>query len=111
MRVKGGVNLDGLHYLLWYAAAVADYMHQANGWGEATVTSALDGGDAFGARRVANSLHPRGGAIDLRSRDVPAHQQLAFARQLQAQLGSVFQVIHETDHFHIELEMRQLVQS
>jgi hypothetical protein len=88
---------------MWYAAAVADYLHQANGWGEATITSGLDGGDAWGAPRVARSEHPVGTAIDIRSSDMPANLRQAFAAQLQQMLGSFFRVILEADHIHIEL--------
>lgn len=103
MRVKSGVMLDGLDWPMWYAAAVADYLHQANGWGHATITSGLDQADSWGAPRVTNSGHPMGRAIDIRSRDMPQDQRQAYAQALQSMLGGFFRVILEVDHFHVEL--------
>lgn len=88
---------------MWYAAAVADYLHQSQGWGQATITSGLDGGDAFGAPRVTRSGHPVGLALDIRSRDMPDDQRQAFASALQSMLGNFFRVVLEVDHFHVEL--------
>lgn len=103
MRLKSGVRLDGLQWPLWYAAAVADYLHQAQGWGQATITSGLDGGDAFGPARVTTSGHPFGNAIDIRSRDMPAEMRQAYAQGLQSMLGNFFRVVLEVDHFHVEV--------
>lgn len=103
MKIKPGAEINGLHYLLWYAAAVADYLHQAYGFGEATITSALDGADSFGAPRVAFSDHPLGRAFDLRFWNIPAELRASFAAALQNALGGAFRVVLESDHIHVEL--------
>lgn len=103
MKIKSGADVNGLHYLLWYAAAVADYLHQAYGFGEATITSGLDGADSIGAARVTFSDHPLGRAFDLRFWNIPAASRLAFAQALQQTLGGTFRVVLESDHIHVEL--------
>ena len=105
MRIKPGVKLDGLSYMLVWAAAVIDFIHQARGYGEATITSGLDGGDAYGPARVAGTLHPRGLPLDFRIWEIPAQLRQAFAQEVQRNLGNAFQVILEEDHLHVELQM------
>lgn len=107
MKVKSGVELNGVHFLLWYAAALYDAIRQSYSLGEGTITSGRDGGDAFGPARVANSQHPAGLAVDLRSTDLPGGPQGeyadAVARLLQQALGQAFYVLREEDHIHVEL--------
>lgn len=108
MYFKAGVRLERVHYLTIYGMAVADLMQQQLLGAEATVTSVQDGGDSWGAARVAGSLHPGGMAFDLRTRDMDPGTVAAFAQRLQAQLGGYFQVLVEADHIHVELNLRAL---
>lgn len=103
MRVKAGVNLDGVHFMLFFAAAYYDYMRQANGLGEGTITSGKDGGDSYGPARVHSSFHPSGRAVDLRTRDMPVEVANSLALALQEALGSDFRIVLEQDHIHVEL--------
>lgn len=107
MRVKDGVDLDGMHPWVIIAACVYDLLRQSARLGEGTITSGRDAGDDVGAARVSNSLHPLGYAVDLRTNDLPGGsvgataQQLA--RQMQAFLGAGFAVILEEDHLHVQI--------
>lgn len=104
MRVKAGVELDGVQWPLWLAAGIADALKQGMGYGEATITSGRDGGDAWGPARVASSAHPGGGAIDLRTRDMDPHAAQQWAQQLQFAIAPYgFRVLLEADHIHIEI--------
>lgn len=102
VKVKAGVTLNGMHFLLFYAAALYDYLRQANGLGEGTITGGLENADKVGAARVRGTLHPWGKAVDLRISDMPAAVWSDLARVLQQQLGPAFQVILEEDHIHVE---------
>lgn len=106
MRLKTGVRLDGVHFMLWYAAAVWDWMRQSNGFGEGTITGGREPADSVGAARTRGTLHPSGRALDFRTNDLPGGalgvpaQQLAAG--LQNALGADFDVVLEGDHCHVE---------
>jgi len=102
MRIKAGVNLDGVHYLLWYAAAVYDALRQSYGYGEGTVTGGREGADVLGGARVGGE-HGVGIAVDLRTRDLPPMIVEQIRRSMKALLGDGFDVIIETDHLHVDL--------
>lgn len=107
MRVKPGVQLDGVHFMLFYAAAVYDWMRHSYQLGEGTISSGREAADNVGAARV-DLDHPSGIAIDLRSRDIPEYLRVDFGKALQRALGAVFVVVHEVDHYHVELRMQGL---
>jgi len=96
--VKSGVNLNGVHFMLWYAVAVYDYLRLANGLREGTIT----GGRESAPGRVKDTLHPSGRAVDLRTNDIPANVRQPLANELQRSLGDVFDVVLESDHIHVE---------
>ena len=59
-----------------------------------TVTSGGDG------QHSTKSLHYKGRAIDLRTRDFPATPK-TWADRMQRVLGSYYRVLVESDHIHI----------
>lgn len=99
MQVKPGVILEGLHPWLAYAAQVFDYAHRLAGFGEATITGGLESAP----ERVSSTLHPHGMALDFRLWAVPASSRLAFRDLLRYWLGPAFDVVLESNHYHIEL--------
>lgn len=99
MDVKPGVLIEGLHPWLNYAAQVFDYAHQLAGYGEATIT----GGREPAPGRARDTLHPWGGALDFRLWAVPVASRLAFRDLLRYWLGPAFDVVLESNHYHIEL--------
>jgi hypothetical protein len=91
--------------LIW-AAAVADWVRQYLGYGEATLTGGREPADAYGPARVAATLHPGGMAVDFRTNDLPGGPQgyaaQTWATTLARALGDDFQVLLEADHVHVE---------
>lgn len=52
----------------------------------------------------SNSLHYRGYAADLRTRDIPAWQLPHLLDAIQHELGLAWDVVQEKDHFHVEYD-------
>jgi hypothetical protein len=109
MRIKAGVQLDGVHFMLWYAAALADWVRQYLGYGEATLTGGREPADYFGPARVRATLHPGGYALDFRTNDLPGGSLGDAAQQWAGTLAAAlrpagFDVVLERDHVHIEYQ-------
>lgn len=102
MLVKAGVNLSGMHYGLWYAAAIYDAIRQQSGLGQGTITGGIEGADAVGPARIGGQ-HAAGMAVDLRTRDLPEALRPELAEVLQQVLGSSYRVVLESDHIHVQL--------
>jgi len=51
-----------------------------------------------------NSLHYRGYAADLRTRDIPAWQVPHLLDAIQHELGHDWDVLQEVDHLHVEYD-------
>jgi len=100
-----------MHAAMWMARAEARLLHEEMFGEDMTITS--------GMRRQSpggSSLHPKGRAMDIRSRFMNHEQQRKFARRLQAILGEDFDVIVEgpaatnpryrnrVPHIHVEYD-------
>jgi len=96
LKTKSSVNLEGLSWRMFWAALKAEIVLTSYG-AELVITSALDG------KHMDGSLHYKGLAIDVRSRDVSGREP-SIARDLRAALGSDYDVVIEPDHFHIEYD-------
>lgn len=111
MKIKPGVELNGVHFMLWYAAAVADWVRNYLGHGEATITGGREPADVVGPRRVRNTFHPGGYALDFRTNDLPGgslgYAAQRWAQVLQQALGVDFEIVVEQDHIHIEYHAAQ----
>jgi|SRR6267142_261436 len=81
-----------------------DQVHEEMDTHEAVITSAND------STHMDGSLHPKGLAIDIRTRDIDPELVTELAKALKLKLnGSVlinrpYQVIIEIDHIHIEFD-------
>jgi hypothetical protein len=64
----------------------------------AYITSARDSVHGKG------SLHPKGLAIDLRTRDLEMSRIIELASEIKATLGKNFDVVIEQDHLHVEYD-------
>lgn len=106
MLVKPGVQLSGVHYLLWYAAAVWDYILASNSLAEGMITGGREGADLVGAPRLGRE-HAAGLGVDFRRPDWPAFNQPGRIRELvelfRRLVGPDFQIIVERDHIHVDL--------
>jgi len=97
-QVKIGVSLEGVDPRLGLDT-IARVWYETTGE-RPVFTSSTD--DAPG--RVNTSLHPSGLAVDIRSVGVTQIQVSTFRSKLVA-LSSYYQVIPETDHIHVELDL------
>jgi len=88
---------DGIVYFSSIENSV-DSVFQGIAGHDATVTYTTNG------KHMPNSLHYGGDAIDLRTRDLSAHQIKEAVKQLREALGKKYQVIDEGDHIHIEYD-------
>lgn len=106
MLVKPGVQLSGVHYMLWYAAAVWGYILASNSLAEGMISGGTEGADPVGAARVGGE-HAAGIGLDFRRPDWPAFRQPGrvadLAGLLRRLLGPDFEVIVERDHIHVDL--------
>ena len=99
MQLKEGVIWTrNVHPAVWRAQLVLDSVTQATVGRRAVVTSAEDG------RHSTTSLHYRGRALDLRTRDLTARQAREYAKALREALGAEWEVFLEHDHIHIEYD-------
>jgi hypothetical protein len=60
--------------------------------------------EGTGGRHKEGSLHGRGYAIDVRSRDFPQWQQPLVLDHIHKTLGFDYDAIQEIDHFHVEYD-------
>lgn len=82
-----------------YAVGVAEFVYEKHAGRRAVVTSCVDGVHHPG------SLHYKGRAVDLRTRDLNALTTGAIVKDLKAWLTSQgFDVVLERDHIHIEFD-------
>lgn len=98
IRCKSNVFAYGVHPKVRYGVLV---MAQTI-WGvtgkECVVTSLVDG------RHRADSYHYLGGAADLRSRHLTSDEQQEVLTRAQEILGDEFDLILESDHYHLEFD-------
>lgn len=97
MQFKRGVNREGVAPEIWRALGFAE--HLLYSWGYLlVVTSLRDGHD----HRPA-SLHNRGLAADIRTRNFPPGEKRRFAEVLGKHLVG-YDVVLEKDHLHFEYQ-------
>jgi hypothetical protein len=101
IKIKEGVSILSLDNKLVLALIVADQVYHAYGCNECVLTSACDG------KHGEHSLHYKGLAIDLRTRNVDPEMLMKIVNTLIINLGEEFDVILENDHIHIEFDPKQ----
>lgn len=101
--LKKGVDLRGIspQMSVAYTVACAIYMERAgvHCW----ITSASDG------KHGPNSLHYKGQALDLRTNSLSGVVAIAVHAALQSALGEQFDVVLESDHIHLEYDVKDTV--
>ena len=98
MRIKRGVDASEVKHQIWFAIGFTEAGCQLNDLGWVVVTSLRDGVHG------PNSLHPKGLAVDIRSRDMGAKLPDVF-RLLRIHLEPLgFDCVLEIDHIHIEFD-------
>ena len=99
--IKLGVDLRGLTPQLAIAYTIACQVYWERCQVRCVITSASDG------THGPHSLHYKGKALDLRTNTIPRHALQAVYADLKTALGSQFDVVLETDHFHIEFDPKE----
>lgn len=102
MRIKLGVQLDGVHWALFYAAVLWELLLQRRGYPEATIVGGREGADLIGPERMGGE-HAAGLALDLRTRDLAPGDVQDIAGELRGALGPQWEVIVESDHVHVDI--------
>lgn len=97
MKFKDGVVLALLPGMST-ALPWIDAVHQRLFRRDATVTSGADGS------HEPESLHYKGLAIDLRTRDLTGAESLLLVHALREALDTNYDVVLESDHIHIEFD-------
>ena len=95
--IKDSVTIDHFSIYLLEGLLQASLAFQKLGK-QMVVTSLSD------SKHMDNSLHYRGYAADLRSRDIPVQDVPILVRNIQSALGHNYQVVLESDHIHIEYD-------
>lgn len=99
VEFKETVNLE-IDTIVAKALPAIDSAHRDAGVRLAFVTSAND------SKHGPGSLHPKGRALDLRTRDLTDAQITALADALKTRLGESWDVVieHDPPHLHIEFD-------
>lgn len=101
MRIKDGVDIRGLSTEILLGLQIAREVLGSYGI-ELVITAALDG------KHRADSLHYRGKAVDIRSREIPPTIVRDVISDLKEALGKQFDVVDETatasPHIHLEFD-------
>jgi hypothetical protein len=99
LLLKDGVQLNGNKYINAILTAVQT-VFDSHGW-LVTVTAGRDGHEG----KV--SYHNDNRALDIRFWDVPAEQRRQVGVEIAAKLPPYYDVLVETNHFHIEADAKK----
>ncbi len=97
--IKPGVKASGLKPEILLAIQEAREVYRDFG-APLIVTSLLDG------RHRTNSLHYKGLAVDLRTRNLDERVRAVVAEKISKALGLEYDVVLERDHIHIEHDVK-----
>lgn len=97
-HIKDGVIITGpLSINLLDALLTCQRIYILHGY-PFVVTALSDG------KHMDKSLHYRGYAADLRSRDIPPGDVPTLILEISKQVGPAFDIVQESDHIHIEYD-------
>jgi hypothetical protein len=97
MHLKPGAKIVGMRPEISWALSVCEGVLTDAGY-KMTVTEVTGGVHSPG------SLHYVGLAADIRSRDIPKDKQEPIRAEMKTRLGAEFDVVLESDHFHLECQ-------
>lgn len=96
MKLKDGVNLEGVQWQMFKAAVIAEAVYRKYG-ADLVITSANDG------KHGDKTLHHKGLALDLRTWNLNGRETEVCA-ELKKALGDAYDVVLESDHIHCEYD-------
>lgn len=97
MKLKEGASLTDVSWRMFDAAIKVESV-LAHFAVDTVITAGTDG------KHMAGSLHYKGLALDVRTRDLKDEDKLPAAAAIRQVLGAGFDVVLEGDHFHIEYD-------
>jgi hypothetical protein len=100
--LKAGVRITGMRPEILLAAVAAERVYEEAGH-DFTITACVNGKHSVG------SLHYAGGAIDVRTRDIPPADVQKMLASIKSCLGGDFDVLLEVDHIHIEFQPKAVL--
>ena len=100
IKLKRGVKLRGLRPEMLVGIMVAEGVYAKLGY-PLIITSVCD------RRHSSGSLHYVGLAVDFRTRHLPSSKKMIVAGNLRQALGTEFDVVHESDHLHLEFQPKR----
>lgn len=95
--IKTGVDLRGLQPQMVLAYVLIREVYGRHGY-TCTITSGSDG------KHGPESLHYKGCALDIRTRDVLPDTLGVMVLEIKQALGGQFDVVLEKDHLHVEFD-------
>lgn len=98
--IKTGVDLRGLQPQMVLAYVLIRGVYGRHGY-TCTITSGSDG------KHGPNSLHYKGCALDIRTRDVLPDTLAVMVLEIKQALGAQFDVVLEKDHLHVEWDVKE----
>ena len=98
--IKAGVRAAGLQPEILLAILEAREIYRALEV-DLVITSLRDG------KHMKGSLHYKGLAVDLRTRDLCPINRATATRRLKGALGPEYDVVLESDHIHIEFDPKE----
>lgn len=97
LALKEGVDIRGIRTEIWAGATIV-----ASCFAEqkihCVITSCKEG------KHMDKSLHYKGLAVDIRSRDIPLQTAAALIATCKEALGAQFDLVVEGDHWHLEYD-------
>lgn len=97
VKAKAGVKIDALKPQALEGLKIVYLLYLVHGK-VLTVTSTAEG------QHSAGSLHGKGLAFDVRTRDIPIDMMLGIIKDAKDLLGASFDVLLESTHAHIEFD-------
>ncbi|HWQ03412.1 MAG TPA: hypothetical protein VNL38_02935, partial [Candidatus Nitrosotenuis sp.] len=103
LQMKRGVNGEGVNAQMWFVLGIAYDVYLEVAGKDLTVTSLRDSHAS-----KPKSLHNKGLAADLRTKNLAAPHVAAIEKKLKERLEPLgFDVVNEGDHIHIEYDPKQ----
>lgn len=100
--IKQGVDLRGLQPQMVLAYILIQGVYARHGY-PCVITSCSD------SKHGPNSLHYKGLALDLRTRDVLPETMGVMVLEIKQVLGPQFDVVLEKDHLHVEWDPKEVL--
>ena len=97
LRIKSGVEMVNISPQITLAIQIAHSVYSQFNT-DCVITSLTDG------KHRENSLHYKGLAVDLRTRNIQKDQKIPLINTLRSEIGENYDVVLEKTHVHIEYD-------